>query len=239
MTFTVVILVWAAQRWLLQARNFSLDSWQTKIWNRMRPLVSGWSDFAAAGVCLLALEFVLYLIYIFFRGFLDDLGVLIVNFVVVWACMQGFLLKQDASADEAVMHRYRRQFAMVFWFALLGPFGALAYRWLCFMSETVAAIRSQHEFQRLMSLLDWVPSRALGLSLAVVGVFVRVFPDWCAHLVPILMPVRPHVLRWVRLAQSPSDGDKISYADQLRLLDYAFYVWLVVLAVMTLGAWSS
>lgn len=63
---------------------------------------------------------------------------------------------------------YQRWFPALFYFVLLGPLGALAYRLLQLCRDNVAA-----ELAGLCIVLaDWVPSRLLAVTFSVVGDFV-------------------------------------------------------------------
>lgn len=71
---------------------------------------------------------------------------------------------------------YERWFAVVFWFLLLGPAGAVAYR----LSYLCGRVNSGPAEDRLIALrfvhyLDWVPVRLLVLSFALTGNFVGGF----------------------------------------------------------------
>ena len=63
---------------------------------------------------------------------------------------------------------FARWFPPVLYFWLLGPFGAAAYR----LTELSNA-RSEGQFDAALKLLDWLPSRLLLLSFAVLGDFER------------------------------------------------------------------
>ena len=63
---------------------------------------------------------------------------------------------------------FTRWFPPVFYFWLLGPFAAAAYR-LTELSNT----RAEGRFDAALALLDWLPSRLLLLSFAVLGDFER------------------------------------------------------------------
>lgn len=63
---------------------------------------------------------------------------------------------------------FARWFPPVLYFWLLGPFGAAAYR----LTELSNA-RSAGQFDAALKLLDWLPSRLLLLSFAVLGNFER------------------------------------------------------------------
>ena len=69
---------------------------------------------------------------------------------------------------DLVYRGFARWFPPVFYFWLLGPFAAAAYR-LTELSNT----RSEGRFDAALKLLDWLPSRLLLLSFAVLGDFER------------------------------------------------------------------
>jgi AmpE protein len=63
---------------------------------------------------------------------------------------------------------YQRWFAVLFYFVLLGPAGALAYRLLqmCRHDDEAALV------ERCLFLVDWVPARLLAAAFALTGDFV-------------------------------------------------------------------
>lgn len=65
---------------------------------------------------------------------------------------------------------YQRWFAPLFYFLLLGPVAAAAYRFVYLF----AARKEQSGYRDLLGWLDWVPARLLALSFAVTGDFVAV-----------------------------------------------------------------
>ncbi|ROL78910.1 regulatory signaling modulator protein AmpE [Pseudomonas vranovensis] len=69
---------------------------------------------------------------------------------------------------------YQSFFAVIFWYFLLGPAAALAYRLLALTAEhgRTPALR-EHALQ-LRHAFDWAPVRVLGVSFALVGNFVAV-----------------------------------------------------------------
>jgi AmpE protein len=73
----------------------------------------------------------------------------------------------------------RRVFAVVFWYAVLGPVGAILYR---AVSLTAAGISKQemapelsHTSRSVEALLDWIPVRLFTFFFALSGHFVQVF----------------------------------------------------------------
>jgi cobalamin biosynthesis protein CobD/CbiB len=83
--------------------------------------------------------------------------------------------------ETALAASHRHVFAVVFWFALLGPLGALLYR----LSRLVAERWRQagdHEFGRFSQqwfvILDWLPVRVTAAAFAVVGNFEDAVYGW-------------------------------------------------------------
>ncbi|MCM2320737.1 MAG: regulatory signaling modulator protein AmpE [Pseudomonas sp.] len=91
-----------------------------------------------------------------------DLGVLAEDPPTLLKQVQGFLLWQA----------YQGFFAVVFWYALLGPLLALAYRLLALLAEHAGDAGLRSHAVRLRQALDWLPARLLALSLALAGNFV-------------------------------------------------------------------
>lgn len=75
----------------------------------------------------------------------------------------------------ALSYRYfERYFAVIFWFVLAGAPGALLYRLLMLHSEIAANGRNEDDSPRIqygLHLMEWLPVRLMGLSLAFVGNF--------------------------------------------------------------------
>lgn len=100
-------------------------------------------------------------------------------------------LEQDEWAEldqrmlKLVSYRgFERTFAVVFWFVLLGPAGALIYRlsalYLYRNGERESDSRSYA--RRWLWLLEWPAARVLGLSFAMTGNFVGCIQTWHHYL---------------------------------------------------------
>lgn len=78
--------------------------------------------------------------------------------------------------DEAGYRGFERMFAVLFWFFLLGPIGALLYRLTFLYSYDT---QPENELaRRLRWILEWPAVRLLGLSFALTGNFVGCFHRW-------------------------------------------------------------
>ena len=69
---------------------------------------------------------------------------------------------------------YQSFFAVIFWYFLLGPVAALAYRLLALAEEHGSNPALVERAAQLRHAFDWVPVRLLAASLALVGNFVAV-----------------------------------------------------------------
>ncbi|AZF40950.1 Membrane protein [Pseudomonas sp. R1-43-08] len=78
--------------------------------------------------------------------------------------VQGYLLWQA----------YQSFFAVIFWYFLLGPVAALAYRLLALASEHSRNPLVAERATQLRHAFDWLPVRLLAASFALVGNFVGV-----------------------------------------------------------------
>ncbi|MBD8683406.1 regulatory signaling modulator protein AmpE [Pseudomonas sp. CFBP 13719] len=69
---------------------------------------------------------------------------------------------------------YQSFFAVIFWYAALGPVAALVYRLVALVAEQSRHPAVALRAQRLRHALDWLPVRLLAASFALVGNFVAV-----------------------------------------------------------------
>lgn len=92
-------------------------------------------------------------------------------------------LALEAEEEGALLHRvqgymvwqaYQSFFAVIFWYALLGPLAALAYRLLALMGEHTEQANFRERALSLRHAFDWLPVRVLAASFALVGNFVAV-----------------------------------------------------------------
>jgi adenosylcobinamide-phosphate synthase len=98
-----------------------------------------------------------------------------------WRGSSGDRLNSDEIArlaiEQALMSSHRHVFAPFFWFALLGPAGAVLYRLVRHFERAWGGVRGNDygefgEFaRRIFAAIDWVPVRLTAAAFAVVGDF--------------------------------------------------------------------
>jgi AmpE protein len=92
--------------------------------------------------------------------------------LAVEADEEGALLRQVQG--HLVWQAYQSFFAVIFWYVLLGPLAALAYRLLALLAEHAGQEVLRERAVQLRHAFDWMPVRVLAASFALVGNFVAV-----------------------------------------------------------------
>lgn len=80
----------------------------------------------------------------------------------------------DRVQEHLLWQAYQSFFAVIFWYFLLGPVAALAYRLLALAQEHGQNPALVERAAQLRHAFDWVPVRLLAASFALVGNFVAV-----------------------------------------------------------------
>ncbi len=171
----------------------------------------------------------------------------------------GFLLHEDQVPDDGgdgvrdlgstvLLEANDRLFAVLFWFVLLGPLGAVLYRSAAVLYRQR---REEGEFGDstawLYSVLLWLPARLVALGYALSGHFDAAVEGWrSAHQshpqgsegsLRVLAATADGALGF---DGETSDRDSVSAVRAaMRLVWRTLTIWLVVVAVLTLAGWAS
>lgn len=184
--------------------------------NELRPFREAWRRGDSEAACLVAER---------------DLAVEAEESLSLLRRVQGYLLWQA----------YQSFFAVIFWYALLGPVAALAYRLLALTGEHTTLPVLRERSVRLRHLFDWLPARALALSFALVGNFAAVFRVLLSYLSDREVPAAKLVIEAGRAANEGQEAEVLvgeaglMTLDELwQLLVRAGMLWYVVLALAIL-----
>lgn len=123
---------------------------------------------------------------------------------------------------------YQGFFAVMFWYVLFGPVGALAYRLLALTIEhtTLEPLRAQASAVR--HALDWLPVRCLMLSFALVGNFSAVMKSFLHDLLAWSIP---GMILLIRTGRAATDADIAPGREGVESLDSLWHL-LVRCAVL-------
>lgn len=152
----------------------------------------------------------------------------------------------------------RRRFAVLLWFFLLGPVGALLYR----LAQTLAhsnSLQLDHSSGRaaryVANALDWLPAQLLTFTLAFVGhwdAVIGAWRRWHSQAAPtswyssepgfLGAAAQADVLIDIEAGDGYAEEHSDPLAELLRLrsaLLRALLAWLSVVALIVIGGWLS
>lgn len=166
--------------------------------------------------------------------------------------------------EHALASSHRQMFAVIFWFVLLGPAGAVLYR-LGSVLQFKWGEREDAEFgdfgrfaARFFELYDWLPVRLTALCFAIVGDFEDAVYCWRAQAQTWMNPTQGILLAsgagalGVKLGEPLHRDGSLEFRPELGVGDDAdpdyvesavsliwrtLVLWLAILLLMHLGKW--
>ena len=158
----------------------------------------------------------------------------------------------QAVAEGILEQANHRVFAVIFWFLVLGPIGAVLYR----LTSKLPHLQTSREVwflqaaRQLLAILNWVPARLTAASYAIAGSFEDAlygwrsyhesrFNDFSSSASGILICTGSGALRLSYLMDNDMDEDyKRHLLDAaMGLIWRSLVVWLVLIALLTLAGW--
>ncbi len=167
---------------------------------------------------------------------------------------RGFAIMEDdhprtrqAVMETILLAANQRLFGVLFWFIVLGPFGALLYRLNCVLWLRQYEIHGNYSdaCRHLYNILNWPVARLLAFSYALTGNMVQAVEAWRKTETNSFL-VNEEVMLATGLASldhlSPEEEiTEEEFLDALHslqgLLNRALLLWLSVLGIMTLSGW--
>ncbi|MEN8168268.1 MAG: regulatory signaling modulator protein AmpE [Pseudomonadota bacterium] len=161
----------------------------------------------------------------------------------------------QAVAEGVLEQANSRIFAVIFWFLLLGPSGALLYRLATLLPKLQTANRQLdlfHSSKQLLAILDWIPARLTAFAYAVAGSFEDALYGWRSYhegrmdefesnASGILICTGTGALRLSTLldADNAEQSSRHHYLAEtaMGLVWRSLVVWLVLLSLFALAGW--
>jgi AmpE protein len=130
---------------------------------------------------------------------------------------------------------YQRVFAVIFWFVVLGPIGAVLYR-LTALICAESPLGLTQVAKKIQQWLDWIPVRILTFIFALGGHYTEVFNCWKKNVVKGPEMNEALLAECGVAALDIMKGDAIveegaAEKEAISLLDRVFVMSLVILAV--------
>lgn len=144
-----------------------------------------------------------------------------------------------------IEHANDRLFAVLFWFIVFGPIGALTYRVIGLLSvklkqDSSVPTRVGSSINSLRAILDWIPARLTGIFYVLVGNFSDSFPVWWRSLrrgwqenAQLLCETG---IRAAGVDMDASAATSTESLEVVRLLDRTLVMILLTLSILTLTA---
>lgn len=151
-----------------------------------------------------------------------------------------------AVSNSIFQHSLHLVFAVLFWYWLLGVFGAILYYvvrlvWVRASSSDAELVGLTDSSALVLGVLDWVPVRLAGVSYALVGAFGNVFSSLMKNIVGGLNTGDKLSAEFglVGISADPASDEKADVEENKSALELVFraqIVWVVVIGVFVLLA---
>lgn len=208
---------------VLQARRVSwvtvysskMMEWLTKL-----KLTNGYITILAL---FIPLWLAVVLLQLLFVAVLSTLG------KIIFLALLLFYLLGNPDADQydsKFVQMHERNFAIMFWFAILGPFGALLY-WFLIVTQKIMTI--SNNVSSLHAFAAWIPARITGFIYGLVGKFNSVLKCWIACVCNLTMPSSQVLVDCGHAALDTAEPE-----DEARLVFRAYIAWTVLSMVIVL-----
>ena len=150
--------------------------------------------------------------------------------------------QQTSDVTRAILHvANERIFSVVFWFVLLGPFGAMLYRLVTNISKREEITPLVQQATLLQGIIAWIPAHMLAAGYALTGHFDGAFHAYQNRPHESDISVANHdilVSTGLGALRGQEVTDEISGIQAARnLVIRSIMVWIAVLALLTLGGW--
>jgi AmpE protein len=150
-----------------------------------------------------------------------------------------------AITHEIFIHSDEHLFAVLFWFIVAGPVGALTYYLIVAMRDLAAQTNSEFvellvPAEKIFGVLDWIPVRIVGISYALVGHFVSAFNYVRHNFTQGILQTQEFAI-YSGFAALNIEHVDVVHADieenqeALALVDRTVFLWIVIVAIFTLG----
>lgn len=148
--------------------------------------------------------------------------------------------QQTSDVTRAILHiANERIFATIFWFVILGPFGAMLYRLISELSKQLDYDELAEFSEFIHSIMAWVPARMLAAGYALTGNFDSAYHAYKDRAYTTdLSHGNTEVLVATGLGAMQNlqaENELASIYAAQALVMRSVIVWISILAIMTLG----
>ncbi|WP_304985003.1 regulatory signaling modulator protein AmpE [Coxiella-like endosymbiont] len=253
MALTAILLCLVIQWWLHFDSYSRQYHWFDAYFHWMKERfehLSFWRGIGGVGIVVLPLLLIYILIALFVCHLLTIVGYYFLTVVVLWYCMDTRSHAPEniahVTVEEVLINAYRRIFALIFWLLILGSTGVVLYTLVANLNRHLGNHSLEEDnnlylaARRIEGVLDWVPVRLTGITFALVGYFSATFKRWYSYVYTGIASARQQIIEYGLTALGIEEShpllvEKLVAIDGL--INRALWVWLVVIALFTIGRW--
>lgn len=225
-----VLIDWWARhlpggQFILRCRS---ANWFNTYVSKMMELVNHYSfkqSYVVALVIFVPLLAALFLLELLFSKLFGPTG----NFLFLIVTLVYFLGNKESDTQSSeFVQAHETSFAILFWFALLGPLGAFLY-WFLAVAKQCSAISTAvnpelvQTMNKLHAWAAWLPARITGFVYALVGNFTKGFNCWLKAMGSPALPSSEFLVDCGNASIDASVAD-----DGANLVDRAFIAWVIL-----------
>ncbi|MFW0089145.1 MAG: regulatory signaling modulator protein AmpE [Coxiella endosymbiont of Haemaphysalis japonica] len=253
MILSAVLLCFLIQRWLhfdsYSRKYYWFDAYFQWLKAQFRHL-SFWHGIGGIGIVVLPLLLIYILMALFICHLLTAIGYYFLTVVVLWYCMDARPLATENVAqltvDEVLINAYRRIFALIFWLLVLGSTGVVLYTLVASLNRHLESHSLEEDNSlflaagRMEGILDWIPVRLAGITFALVGHFSETFKQWHSYVYTGITSARQQIIEYGLTASGIERSHPLLVEELMAidgLINRALWVWLMVIALFTIGRW--
>jgi AmpE protein len=249
MKLLVIVICILSERYLVHAasyyRFYWFDAYSNSITRRLPKNGFFNNSFVSLATLILPILLIVGIVLVLFNNVLFGFISLLFNLLIFYYCLgPGNPFYPVSSSDEdteseAVAGRYfakvnNQLFAVIFWFIVAGPLGALLYR-LLHLSRGHELAKDAAEL--LSGYLDWICARITLLLYLLVGNFQQGFQYFRQMFLSSPQNNDEILETGGLLAARTSDVEVVTLPYAQNFVEHALIVYLVFLAFFTLVAW--
>lgn len=211
-----------------------------------------WSGLLGVFIVILPVLVVFILFTVFVYYAIGMIGYYILTVIVLWYYLDARKLTKEMdqpTAQKLLEQSCRGIFPIIFWLLLFGVSGVVMYALVVSLRSHLNTVAQGDVEKDLLSVvirvqdvLDWIPLRLLGITYAVVGHFGPTFKVWHQNLFTSINHTCKQAAQCGLVALNLADqANRVITDDQMtaiqNLINRALLVWLVAIALFTIGMW--
>jgi membrane protein required for beta-lactamase induction len=192
---------------------------------------------------------VVLLVLALFNWILGPIAFWILVFFISWLCLDIYPARNEDTAYDAKWVASKRDavFSPVFWFGIFKTPLLVLYSLLRFMRDNWHAVEGNNQTSNpcadVIAVLAWVPARLMVIAAAVVGDFTATVKASASFWLESLRADGTQLWAAMQagLRQKPPEGEQAMTSNHASFQQYCavLIVWLVVIAIFTVGYWFA